>query len=455
MNIIIVGAGKVGRALALQLVSEEHDIVIIDNNTRKLQSEADKIDVQVLKGNGATAQVLYDAGIENCDIFISAASTDEINILCCLMARNLGAKHTIARIRNPEYVDQISYMREELGLSMLINPEKIAADEISRILRAPSALKIDVFSRGRVEIMNYLVEENSVFDGVRIADISQKLKSKILVCVIEREDEIVIPNGNDVMHANDKISIIIPMEEHTSFFKNDEFDAPATKNILIVGGGKISIYLAKLLIEQRIKVKIIEQDIDICEVLAETLPDAIIVHGDGTDHELLLEQGVDRVNAVVALTNVDEENIILGMFADAASESRTKTIVKVNRTELAKLAKSIHKKGSTVSLGNLTTQSIIKYVRSVQNTMGSNVENLYHLAEDKVEALEFYVDEHISGILDIPLHQLKLKPNILIATIIRDKKIIIARGDSTIKANDNVILITTITGLTDLSDILQ
>lgn len=453
MKIIIVGDGKVGRALAEQLVAEDHDIVMIDNNPEKLQSEAERIDIQVLKGNGATQNVLEEAGCDQCDLFIATTNSDEVNILCCIIARKLGAKHNIARVRNPEYAEQSLLMQDELRLSMFINPEKLAADEIFRILRAPSALKIDVFSRGRVEIMKLFVEEHSVFDGLKISNLAKVLNANILVCAIERGDSVIIPKGNDVLQSGDKISTIVPVKESTNFFKNAGLSAAATKNVIIIGGGKISIYLAKALINFKVKIKIIEQSLEKCQLLSEALPQAIIVHGDGTDHQLLLEQDVDRADAVIALTNIDEENIILSMFV--GTNSHAKTIAKVDRPGLVSLASNINHTSSFISVKNITTQTIVRYVRAVQNSLGSNVENMYHIIGNKVEALEFYVRHKNEHLLNIPLQNLKLKPNYQISCINRNGQILIPNGTSEIRFKDRVIVITTETGLTDLEDILM
>lgn len=452
MNIIIVGDGKVGRGLAEQLVTEDHDIVMVDNNPIKLQNEADKIDIQVLKGNGATQNVLKEAGCENCDLFIATTDTDEVNILCCIIARKLGAKHNIARVRNPEYAGQTALMQDELGFSMFINPEKLVADEISRVLRAPSALKIDVFSRGRVEIMKFLVEDNGVFHNTKISKISKMLNANILVCAIERGEEVIIPDGEDILESGDKISIIVPVKESSNFFRNAGFITSATKNVIIIGGGNLSIYLSKILLNMKMKIKIIEQNPEKCEVLAETLPQAIIVHGDGTDHQFLMEQGIDRADAVIALTNIDEENIILAMYV--ALNFNAKTVAKVDRQELARLASNINNTISFISTKNLTTQTIIRYARAVENSLGSNMENMYHIVDNKVEALEFYVTHEIVGLLDIPLSNLKIKKDILIASITRNGEIIIPNGNTKIKPKDSVIIITTQAGLMDLSDIL-
>lgn len=453
MKIIIVGDGKVGRALAEQLVLEDHDIVMIDDNPKKLQSEADRIDIQILKGNGATQSILEEAGCNNCDLFIATTNSDEVNILCCIISRKLGARHNIARVRNPEYAEQSPLLKDELGLSMFINPEKLAADEIFRILRAPRALKIDVFSQGRVEIMKFLVEKGSVFEGVKISDIEKKLNANILICAIERDDEIIIPTGNDILQKSDKISTIVPAKESNNFFKNAGLTTSATKNVIIIGGGKLSIYLSKILSSHKIKIKIIEQSLEKCQMLAEALPQAIIIHGDGTDHQLLMEQGVKEVDAVIALTNIDEENIILSMFVGI--NSNAKTIAKVNRQGLVKLASNINNTSSFISVKNITTQTIIGYVRAVQNSLGSNVENMYHIIDNKVEALEFYIRQDNEKLLNIPIYKLKLKHNILIACITRNGQVLVANGNSELKLKDSVIIITKEKGLSDLNDILM
>lgn len=452
MKIIIVGCGKVGTTLAEQLNRENHDITLIDTNEEAIQNISDSADVMGVTGNGAVYQVQMEAGIQDADLLIATTNSDELNMLCCLIAKKAGNCHTIARIRNPEYSSEIRYIREELNLSLAINPELAAAREIARLLRFPSAIKIEPFAKGRIELLKFLIPEHSLLNDMRVMDVVNRLKSNVLICVVERGNDVVIPDGNFVMKKGDKISFIASHQESADFFKKAGVDNNIVKSAMFVGGGKLTHYLCRLLEDTKIKIKIIERDEERCRQLSELLPKAMIIHGDGTDEQLLLEEGIRQTEAFASLTGFDEENIMLSLYA--SSQSKAKLITKVNKIAFENVINSLNL-GSLIQPKMLTAEIILQYVRAMQNSMGSsNIETLYKIAADKAEALEFRVKEG-SPILGIPLEKLRLIDNLLVACINRGGTIITPRGKDTVEAGDTVIVVTTHTGLNDLTDILR
>ena len=452
MKIIIVGCGKVGTTLAEQLNRENHDITLIDTNEEAIQNISNSADVMGVTGNGAVYQVQMEAGIQDADLLIATTNSDELNMLCCLIAKKAGNCHTIARIRNPEYSSEIRYIREELNLSLAINPELAAAREIARLLRFPSAIKIEPFAKGRIELLKFLIPEHSLLNDMRVMDVVNRLKSNVLICVVERGNDVVIPDGNFVMKKGDKISFIASHQESADFFKKAGVDNNIVKSAMFVGGGKLTHYLCRLLEDTKIKIKIIERDEERCRQLSELLPKAMIIHGDGTDEQLLLEEGIRQTEAFASLTGFDEENIMLSLYA--SSQSKAKLITKVNKIAFENVINSLNL-GSLIQTKMLTAEIILQYVRAMQNSMGSsNIETLYKIAADKAEALEFRVKEG-SPILGIPLEKLKLIDNLLVACINRGGTIITPRGKDTVEAGDTVIVVTTHTGLNDLTDILR
>ena len=452
MKIIIVGCGKVGTTLAEQLNRENHDITLIDTNEEAIQNISDSADVMGVTGNGAVYQVQMEAGIQDADLLIATTNSDELNMLCCLIAKKAGNCHTIARIRNPEYSSEIRYIREELNLSLAINPELAAAREIAHLLRFPSAIKIEPFAKGRIELLKFLIPEHSLLNDMRVMDVVNRLKSNVLICVVERGNDVVIPDGNFVMKKGDKISFIASHQGSADFFKKAGVDNNIVKSAMFVGGGKLTHYLCRLLEDTKIKIKIIERDEERCRQLSELLPKAMIIHGDGTDEQLLLEEGIRQTEAFASLTGFDEENIMLSLYA--SSQSKAKLITKVNKIAFENVINSLNL-GSLIQPKMLTAEIILQYVRAMQNSMGSsNIETLYKIAADKAEALEFRVKEG-SPILGIPLEKLKLIDNLLVACINRGGTIITPRGKDTVEAGDTVIVVTTHTGLNDLTDILR
>lgn len=450
MKILIVGGGKVGKTLANQLNKEGHDIVIVDTNAEIVESISNSLDIMGIVGNGASYSVQKEAGIEEADLLLAVTSSDELNLLCCLIAKKAGDCHTIARVRNPIYNNEIGFIREELGLSMIINPEQAAAEEIARLLRFPSAIKIESFAKGRVELMHVEIPEKSILDHRKIMDIVSMLHCDVLVCGVEREDEVIIPNGHFVLQAKDKISIIASAKEAMNFFKKTGILSNQVKNSMIVGGGTIAYYLTEKLLEMGIQVKIIEKSKERCEQLSELLPSAILINADASNQEVLMEEGIEHTESFVALTNMDEENIMLSLFSKA--KSKAKLVTKVNRIAFDEVVDHLDL-GSLISPKNITANNILQYVRAMQNAAGNNVDALYQILGGKAEALAFKIQKE-SAVVNIPFAQLNCKSNLLVCCIIRKNKVIIPRGNDMIKLNDQVIIVTTNTGLNDIQDIL-
>ena len=452
MKIIIVGCGKVGYAIARQMEQEKHDIVMVDNEIAHLAKADNMLDIMCIHGSGASISVLMDAGVRSADLVIAVTGVDDTNMVCCLMAKSLGARHTIARVRNPEYFAQINLLKEELGLSMAVNPESAAAQEISRLLRFPSALQIEPFARGRVELVGLKVPENSVLDGMPLWALYKEFQVKILICVVQREDEVIIPSGDFVLHSGDRIHITAEHIEIERFFRVLGLFRNRARSVMIIGGSRLAYYLAKELISIKVRVKIIERDKARCEYLCEMLPEAVIIHADGTDKEVLQEEGLEKTDALVTLTGMDEENIIVGLYAKAMKVA--KVIVKINKLSFTEILDKMDI-DSFISPKAIAANNIVRYVRAMQNSVGSsNVETLHHLINEQVEAVEFKVREK-SGVVGVPLKNLKTKENILVATIIRDGKIIIPGGNDTIEIGDNVIIVTAGRHLNDLREIQQ
>lgn len=450
MYIVVIGMGKVGTALTESLSGEGHDIVVIDNKPDVIENAVNKSDVMALLGNGATYRVQKEAGVEKAELLIAVTPSDELNILCCMIGRKIGAKNTIARVRNPEYSSQLLFMRNELGLSMMINPEYEAANEISRILRFPSASRIDYFAKGRVDLVEFKLPQNSMLGGQPINSLYKKTKAKVLVCTVQRDKEVIIPDGNFILMEGDWVTVTASHVDLASFFKNVGVFKQKIKNVMLIGGGKISYYLARQLIEIGISVKIIEQNRQRCEELSDLLPRATIVCGDGTDQSLLLEEGITQTDACVALTGIDEENIIVSVYA--AIKGVIKVITKITRTSLMDILDSVGLE-SIISPKDLTANIILRYVRALQNSLGSNIQTLYKLGADSVEALEFRVTKN-PRLTGIALKNLSLKKNLLIASIIKRDRIVIPSGDDTLEPGDAVIVVTSDNTLRDLQDIL-
>ena len=451
MKIIVVGCGKVGSVLAEQLNKEDHEVTVIDSNSDKLELMLERLDVQSYMGNGSSYKVQMSAGVKQADLLIAVTSKDETNLLSCLIARKAGNCHTIARVRDFTYYDEINFIKDELGLSMYVNPEYEAAREIARLVQVPSAMELDVFAKGRVNMVGIKVEDRSVLDGMRILDVRTKINGNILVCIIERGGEVIIPKGQDFIRKGDNVSFIVPISEMTRVFQRIGAVTKPIKNVMIAGGGTIAYYLAVMLKMARVNVKIIERNKERCEFLSEQLPDAIIIHGDATNQELLLEEGISTTDAFVSLTNMDEENIMLSLYANEVSQA--KLITKVNKITFNNVIRNLPI-GSVISPKNIIAERIIRYVRTVKTTPGSNVETLYRINE-KVEAIEFKVKNAVKNIVDIPIMDLKIRKGLLICAINRKNKFFTPNGKDTIQTGDLVIVVTSCLGLNDLSQIIE
>ena len=428
MKIIIVGFGKVGSTLTEQLYSEGHDVVVVDLLEKKLET-----------------------AVEEADLLIAVTASDELNLLCCLIARKAGQCHTIARVRNSMYNKEINFIKEQLGISMIINPELATAREIAKLLRFPSAIQIDTFARGRAELLKFKLRPEFGLDGLRVMDIMEKLNCDVLVCGIERKEEVTIPNGNFVLRDHDNVSIMATPQNASKFFSKIGVNTHRVKDTLIIGGGKITYYLAHQLLDMGIRVKVIENDKDRCLQLSNLLPKANILYGDGTDETLLLSEGLHNTQSVVSLTNFDEENLLISLFA--MKHSNAKIIAKVNRITFNDIINELDI-GSVVYPKYLTANYILKYVRATQNAQGSNVETLYKILDKRAEALEFCIREN-SPVVGVPLMELNLKDNLLLCCINHKGKIIIPRGQDSIQVGDTVMVVTTNTGLRDIRDILK
>ena len=450
MNIIVVGIGKVGYTVAEQLTAEKHDVTVIDTNEEVLSDIIEELDVQGIVGNGVSRKVLADAGIAECDLLIALTGSDETNLLCCLLANKLGANGTIARVRNPEYNEDIRLIKDSLGLTMSVNPEKEAAEEMFRILRFPSAKNVDLFAKGKVELVSFVANSKCTLCGAAIKDSFSKIRAKALICAVERGDEVFIPNGDTVIRENDTIALLAPPREITPFFKEVNIPVTGIKNVMIIGGGKVGLYLAVQLQRHNINTTIIEKNKATAENLSYILPDANVICGDGTNRSLLVEEGLLDVDAVCCLTGIDEENILLSLYAKSVTPE-TKTITKVNKISFQEVIRSLDL-GSVIYPKYITANLILQHVRARENNIGSNIETLYKIIDNKVEALEFHVGED-SELVDITLEDLQLKKNVIVGCINRNGTVFIPHGKDTLKIGDSVIIVTTIPGLSDLDDV--
>lgn len=451
MKIVVVGDGKVGFAIAKQLNQEGHDITVVENKVNVLSSTMNQLDIVGVQGNGASLDTLLEARVPSSDLLIAATSTDEVNIICCLLAKKLGARHTIARIRNPEYNNTVRLIKDELGLSMSINPEQ-AAREILRAIRFSNSIKVSSFAKGRIELAEVKVTENSPLLNMHVVDINRRFKTEVLFVTILRDGEVIIPNGNTVIYENDRLTLTGSATQLERFFIKIGILSDRTVNeVMIVGGGRITYYLTRMLLELGMAVKIIELNKDKCINLVEKFPQATVIHGDGTDHELLLSESLEEMDAFIALTDNDEENVIISMFAQ--SHGVTHVLPKVNRVSLGFLLDKLGLENS-ITPKFITANPIVQYVRAMQNTVGSNVESLIKLVDDKVEALEFRVRDNCRFI-DVPIKDLNIRKGIIIAYITHKGVSKVATGDTRIQLSDTVIIISKVAGLRDINDLLS
>ena len=450
MRIVVIGIGKVGSTVAEYLAREGHEVVVVDRNPDVVDRMTSRYDVLGVCGNGVSVEVQKEAGISRANLVVAMTSSDEFNILCGIIARKSGAGHVIARVRNPDYFRQMPFLQEQLGLSMALNPEMEAADTISRMLRFPSAAKLEVFAKGRLEMAEVTLPKDSVLDGVSLKDLPARLGAQVLVCAVQRGADVVIPNGTFVLKAGDHINVCAAHGDMNSFFKKMGLYQDSVRSVMIVGGGRIAFYLAPQLLRLGIRVKIVERDPQICRELSQLLPKAEILRGDGTDQEVLLEEGIRSADACVALTGVDEENIIVSMFA--RNQNVKKVITKVNRPNLLSIMHSVGIE-SVVSPRSVTGDRVVRYVRAINNSRGSSIQTLYRLLDGRMEALEFEVGRS-ADFTGKTLQALTFRKGVLIAAIVRDGKLIHPQGSDCMLPGDRVTVVTTLSGLQDLSDTL-
>ena len=439
MKIIVVGIGKVGFTVADQLSNEHHDVTIVDTNEKVLNAVLNNLDVIAVHGNGASRKVLSEAGVEESDLVIALTGSDEINLLCCLLATKLGANGTIARVRNHVYYEDVRLIKDSLGLSMVINPEKEAAEEILRILKYPSAKNIDTFAKGKINIVSFTATKNCTLCGQAVKDSFSGLKARALACAVERENKIFIPFGDSP-------------NETPIFFKEIGLPVNSVKKTMIIGGGKIGHYLATEMCRLNMDTTIVESNPKTAEELSYLLPKANIICGDGTNRALLMEEGLRDASAICCLTGFDEENLILSLFAKKVVPN-IKTIAKINRTSFNEVVRSLDI-GSVIYPKFITASQILQHVRAKKNNIGSNVETLYKIIDNKVEALEFHVSEE-SDIVNTSLEELLLHKNVIIGSINRNGNVFIPRGKDMLQVGDSVVVVTTIQGLSDLDDIIK
>lgn len=452
MNIVVVGCGKIGTTVVSSLDSEGHDVVAVDTNPAVIDEISDIYDVICICGNGADYDTLLEAGIDKADMFVAITGSDELNMLSCVIAKKMGAKYTVARIRNPEYNDKnLPFVKQYLDLSLHINPELLVANELFNILKLPSAVNIETFSRRNFQLVEILIKENSALCGMSLIELRKKYKSNFLIGLVMRNDEVYVPDGNFVIEKGDRVGIIATPHEIHKFFKTVGVMKKQAKNIMILGASTTAFYLAKMLLNAGSNVTIIDKDKERCELAAQRLPGAVVINGDGASQEVLLEEGLLTSDALVTLTGLDEENILVSFFA--MSQNVPKVIAKINRNELIAMAEKLGI-DSIISPKRIISDVITRYARALQNSVGSNVETLYKFMDGRIEALEFNVSSDFKA-QQIPLKDMKLKHNVLIGGIIRKRKAFIPTGDDFIAAGDRVVVISEGHKMDDLSDILR
>lgn len=451
MRIVIIGLGTIGKTVLKNLSKKGHSITIIDEDKDLIESLIENYDVQGVVGNGASLDIQTEAGVKNADIFIALTTTDELNVFACLVAKKLGVVNTIARVRNPEYRKQILEMKDELGISMIVNPEQDTSNEIYNLISLPAIAKIEKFAKGKVLLVEIVVEKGCTLIDETLISIGKKVKTRVLICAVQRNNDVFIPSGNFTIKEGDRIHFTSDAKDLRTFLSEINIIKLPLKNIMIVGGDKIAYYLAYELSKSKYNIKLIEKNPKHAEELAEKLPKVTIVNENGMQHDFLLEEGIESMDAFVALTNSDEENMVVSMFANKMKVRKiiTKIVSDDLLNMLIELGLNIN-----VSPKDIVANHVISYVRALENTKGSNVLTLYRLVDNRVEALEFLAKGY-GKIYQKPLRELKMKDNCLVACIIRESKVIIPDGNSTIELGDNVIVVTTHTNFDDLMDIFE
>lgn len=451
MKIVIIGLGTIGRTILKTLANEKHDLTLIDEDKDKIEELVSKYDVSAVVGNGACMDIQNEARVKDADLVISLTDSDELNIFACMVARKIGVKNTIARVRNHDYSKQIAEMKDDLGISMLVNPEKDTANEIFNLINLPSIVQVEHFAKGKVLLVEILAEQGCLLIGESLTSLGKKLKTKVLICAVQRDGNVFIPAGNFEIKQGDRIHFTSDVNKLGDFLAEINLVKSPLKNVMIIGGNKISLYLAEQLSEKKYKVKLIENDKKTAENLAEILPKVTVICGNGMKHDVLLEEGLEAMDAFVSLTNIDEENMVASMFAKKMRVK--KNISQIKSDDLNEMLAELGMHNS-VSPKHVVANRIASYVRALANKRGSNVLTLSRLVNERVEALEFAAKQTQEAIYDKPLKSLKTKENCLIACIIRDNKVIIPDGNSYIKRGDNVIVVTTHKNFDDLTDIL-
>ena len=451
LKIIIVGCGKVGANLVDQLSKEGHDITVIDKKAEKIQDITNTYDVMGLVGNGASYSTQMEAGIEETDLIIAVTDSDELNLLCCTVAKRVGKCAAIARVRTPDYSEETGYLREQLGLALIINPELEAAREVARILYLPTALEVNSFAHGQAELVKFKVPEGNLLNGLSLAYLGKNITNDILICAVERNGEVYMPNGDFVLQSGDVVSFVSERHIARDFLKQIGLATRQVKDTMIIGASKAAYYLAKELLNMGISVKIIEKEKENCDSISVKLPKAIIINGDGTDPDILKEEGIETVQSFIPLTGIDEENIMLTLYAKQVSKA--KVVTKINRVNYKQVINNLDL-GSLVYPKYITSEAIIAYVRAKKNSMGSNIETLYHMFDSRVEAIEFIVEEN-SKVSGVTIKDLKLKKDVLISFINHNGHIIIPTGNDEIEDGDTVMIVTKNTGFTGIDDIVR
>ena len=453
MRVIIVGCGKVGKAIIDSMAEDNHSITAIDNDQEVINAVANRYDVMAVCGNATSRELLHKAGVSKADLFIAVTESDEVNMLSCFLARRMGATHTVARIRDEEYNEEgQDFLIKELDLSMALNPERLTAERLFNWLKIPSAVSVDSFAGKKICMLEFIVREGSALCNKTLIDIRKKSPVQFVACAVERNDKVYIPNGAFELQDGDKVAFTVKHSEAVKFLKSVGAVQKQAHDVMILGGSTTAYYLSKILAANNYSVKIIEKDEQRCNEIAEILPaSATLIFGDGMSQDLLWEEGIQSTDALVALTGSDEENILISFYA--ASQSVPKVITKVNHTELASLAEKLGL-DSIVSPQKIVADTLTRYARALSNSGESKVETLYSILDEHAEALEFAVLSDCS-LIGIQLKDMKLKPNFIIAGIIRGKDTIIPSGNDVIEEGDSVIVVAADAHLYDLSDILR
>lgn len=450
MKIIIVGGGKVGYTLAQQLTTEDHNITIVDNDDDVLAHADETIDAMCIKGNGASVEILRTAGISEADILIAVTDSDELNMICCVIGKKLGAKHTVARVRNTDYSNEYKMLREELELDMVINPEMEASAEIAQMIQFPSATDVETFANNLIEMVGFRVLNTDPIVNIKLMDLNKNLPSNVLFCTVMRDEEVFIPKGSFTFNPDDIVGVIGERNSISRFFKFLGRNSHKAKKVIIIGGSRTSIYLTWILQEMDLSVKIIELNKERCLLLNDILTETLIIHGDGTDQEVLDNENIESTDCIVALTDRDEENLISSLYAHQCGVP--KVILKINRQSYFPIVKKLGL-DSIISPKFITANNILRFVRALNNSQGIAVEKLYKILDNKAEVAEFTA-KHSPMLTDIKLQDLNLKKDVLIAAIVRNKNIIIPNGNDVIKEHDKVIVVTKTGFITDLNEIL-